>query len=98
MSINFTFTGAAAVVLGAALIGCSAVKTQTLDRKSSEKCNTESAECKRWTELAIKCDDNSLMRDAGYMGSLEPWCLRAEEYREQVTGVELSNAPGAHNF
>jgi hypothetical protein len=32
------------------------------------------------------------------MGRQEPYCTDAETYREQVTGIELENAPGAYNF
>ena len=108
MKFNAALTGAAAVVVGAALIGCayekpttvssSPVEPKTLNRPANEKCNSDSYLCERWTELAIKCEENMARRDEGYMGRLEPWCLRTEKYREQVTGIELSGAPGAYNF
>lgn len=108
MKFNAALSGAAAVVVGAALIGCAAekpttvssspVETKTLNRPANEKCNSDSAECKLWTEISIKCDENLARRDEGYMGKLEPWCSQAEEFREQVTGIELSSAPGAYNF
>ncbi len=108
MKFNAALSGAAAVVVGAALIGCSADQTKTLDnssmetktlnRPTNEKCNSDSVRCKRWTELAIKCEENMARRDEGYMGRLEPWCGQMEAYREQSTGIELSSAPGAYNF
>ena len=41
-----------------------------------------------WTGLALKCE-------LSYSGSP---CTRAEAYREQVTGIEVSSAPKAYIF
>ena len=82
------------VLFGATVIGCSSDTTvKTLDRPANEKCNSASPECEQWTKLAIKCDANMARRDEGYMGKLEPWCSDAEEYREKVTGIDLSSTP-----
>ena len=67
-------------------------------RSVSEKCHSNSFECKKWTRLAKACDKNMARRADGYMGRLEPYCSRAEEYRELVSGVGLSTAPGAYSF
>ena len=68
------------------------------DRSESGKCYSNSFECKRWTRLAMACDKKMAQRADGYLGRLEPYCSRAEEYREVVSGVELSTAPVAYNF
>ena len=70
----------------------------TLNRPASERCNSESADCKQWTEWAIKCEENMKRRDEGYMGKLTPYCSAMEDLRERVTGIELSTAPGAYDF
>lgn len=58
----------------------------------------QSAEKQEWLRLKNLCDENMARRDAGFMGRLEPYCLRAEELRERATGIELSTSPGASNF
>jgi hypothetical protein len=67
-------------------------------RGADEVCQSNSAECQQWTELAQKCEENMRQRDAGYMGRQEPYCGQMETYRERVTGVALSTAPGAYAF
>jgi len=61
-------------------------------RSPAEVCTSDSAECKTWTELALKCEQNLANAVAGNA------CTKAEEYREQVTGVALSSDPGAYSF
>ena len=51
-----------------------------------------------WLRLKTLCAENMARRDAGYTGSLEPHCTRAEELRERASGVESSTAPGAAQF
>ena len=60
----------------------------TTYRSNSEMCISPSVDCKFWTGLALKCE-------LGYSGSP---CTRAEAYREQVTGIEVSSAPKAFVF
>ena len=67
-------------------------------RSASEACQTTSQECQTWTELAKKCEESLRQREAGYMGRQEPYCTQAETYREEVTGIPLSTAPGAYSF
>jgi hypothetical protein len=67
-------------------------------RSVDQFCNSASPACQKWTELARKCEYNLRQREAGYMGRQEPYCTDAEIYREQVTGIELENVPGAYNF
>jgi hypothetical protein len=73
-------------------------KEVTLSRPASERCNSDSKECKEWTKLAIGCEQNMKRRDGGYMGKLPPYCTSMENLRERVTGIESSTAPGAYNF
>ena len=70
----------------------------TLNRPASERCNSDTLACKEWTKLAIGCDENMKRRDEGYTGKLTPYCSAAENYREQVTGIASSTAPGAYVF
>lgn len=97
-----------AAVLTLVLTGCVHATTPAPDaaagvanipeRETSEACQSSSPECRRWTELAKLCEENLRQRDAGFMGRQEPYCTQAEEYREAVTGVADSTAPGAHRF
>ncbi|MDC0310446.1 hypothetical protein OAL66_01780 [bacterium] len=85
----------------ALLIGCSADKKEVSawpERDASEMCNSDSFECTTWKTLAQQCDKNMARRAEGYTGRLEPYCTKAEEYREFVTGIDLSSDPGAYNF
>ena len=70
----------------------------TLNRPASQKCNSDSKDCKQWTAWAIKCEENMKRRDEGYMGKLTPYCSAMENLRVRATGIELSTAPGAYNF
>ena len=88
----------AGLTFGFILLAIVAPREETLDRPANQKCNSDSPECKQWTKLAIKCDANVARREAGYMGKLESWCGDAEEYREKVTGIDLSSNPGAYIF
>jgi hypothetical protein len=67
-------------------------------RSAFDTCQTTSEECRTWTELARKCEDNMRRRDSGFMGRLEPFCDQAEDYRERVTGVADSSEKGAYDF
>jgi hypothetical protein len=67
-------------------------------RSAKEVCQSRTPACQKWTELARKCEDNMRQRDAGYMGPQKPYCTQAETFREKVTGIPLSSAPGAYNF
>jgi hypothetical protein len=67
-------------------------------RGPDEVCQTNSAECQEWTELARKCEENMRARDAGDMSPQRPYCTQAEALRERITGLEDSSAPGAYRF
>lgn len=67
-------------------------------RSRSEICTSDSANCQKWTELAVPCEENMKRREEGYMGKLEPWCSQMEEFREQVTGIPVSSDPRAYSF
>jgi hypothetical protein len=67
-------------------------------RSPDEICQSTSPECRRWTELARKCQDNMTQREAGYMGQQQPYCSEMEAFREQVTGIAESSSPGAYSF
>jgi|694.fasta_scaffold30115_15 hypothetical protein len=67
-------------------------------REDDEVCQTTTEACQKWTELAKKCEENTKRRNEGFMGKLEPYCTEMETYREQVTGIALSTAPGAFDF
>ena len=86
--------------LAAGLIACGGAPEAKRDarsellsyRRSDETCTSDSVECKTWTELALKCEQNLANAVAGNA------CTKAEEYREKITGVALSSAPGAYSF
>jgi len=61
-------------------------------RIAGEVCQSNSPECQSWMEKALVCETNLVN---GIAGSA---CTQAEQYRERVTGIELSTAPGAFNF
>ncbi len=67
-------------------------------RSESERCHTQSSECRKWTELAVKCERNLARIEEGFVEHLTPYCSRAEEYREKVTGIELSSDAKAYVF
>jgi len=67
-------------------------------RGPDEVCQSNSAECQEWTELARKCEENMRARDAGDMSPQQPYCTQAEALREQITGIEDSSSPGAYRF
>lgn len=77
----------------------SAVKAGVDRRSSDEICRSTSVECKNWTALAQGCALNMRRREAGYMGKFpRNYCSEAETYREEVTGIKNSSAPGAFSF
>lgn len=61
-------------------------------RSANEVCTSETSECIEWTKLMLKCEENLAKMVPGNA------CTIAEEYREDVTGIELSSSPGAYNF
>lgn len=61
-------------------------------RGPAEVCSSDSVECKTWAKLALTCEQNLANAVAGNA------CTKAEQYREQVTGVAVSSDPGAYNF
>lgn len=67
-------------------------------RALNEVCNSTSQQCQAWTALARKCEDNMRQREQGYMGAQPPFCTQAEQYREAITGIADSSAPGAYSF
>jgi hypothetical protein len=67
-------------------------------RTRENACMSTTPECKKWTELAIKCEENMKLREQGYMGELTSYCGEMEDYREQITGIALSSDPGAYDF
>jgi hypothetical protein len=67
-------------------------------RSPEEVCNTTSENCQKWTFLSKKCEINMLQRELGYMGKQVLYCSEAQSLRQQVTGIDLSTAPGAYNF
>ena len=69
-------------------------------RSTDEMCQSNSGDCMVWTGLALKCEMNLVEIDKGNYAS-QPYrgaCGQTEEFRERVTGIESSNAPGAFNF
>ena len=82
-----------------ALVACGGEETHA-DRKAKlltyrsldEICTTTSEECKTWTAQAVVCEENLANAVPGNA------CTLMENYRETVTGIELSTAPGAYNF
>jgi hypothetical protein len=67
-------------------------------RGADEVCQTNSAECQSWTELARKCEENMRARDAGDVSPQQPYCIQAEALRERITGLQDSSAPGSYRF
>ena len=68
-------------------------------RSASEMCQSDSAKCGEWLYLAESCGYSMKAIDAGqYDSKFRGSCGKAETFREQVTGVELSTAPGAFTF
>lgn len=67
-------------------------------RGPAEVCQSTSAACQQWTELARKCEENMRQRDAGFMGRQLPHCSDMEALRERVTGIPDSGSPGAYSF
>lgn len=67
-------------------------------RGADEVCQSNSAECQEWTELARKCEENMRARDAGDMSPQKQYCAEAEKLRERLTGIALSSEPGAFSF
>jgi hypothetical protein len=63
-------------------------------RSASETCTSNSPECVAWTEMALQCERQL----AGAPVTVQGACTLAEDFREAVTGVELSSAPGAFKF
>ena len=61
-------------------------------RSVDEVCTSDSTDCRQWIEMALKCEHNLEKMIAGNA------CTQAEEFREQVTGIELSSKPGAYDF
>ena len=69
------------------------LRNQLLEyRKPSEICQSDSPACKAWMGEALRCETNLANGMAGNA------CSKAEEYREAVTGIELSTATGAFKF
>ena len=68
-------------------------------RSSSEMCNSDSGNCMAWTGMALKCELGLAEMDKGnYNNPYRGSCLEAESFRESVTGIGLSTAPGAYSF
>ena len=65
-----------------------------------KKCNSDSPECKRYSELAIKCAQYSVLagRDESYKDEVETWCSAMETYRAFTTEIDDPNSPGAYVF
>jgi len=61
-------------------------------RDSSEACDSDSPECRDWTLMALKCEENLAN---GVRGTD---CTKAEEFRELMTGVMNSSDAGAYRF
>ena len=82
-----------------ALVSCGGEETHT-DRQNkllkyrgpNEVCTSASKACVAWTVKALQCEENLANAVPGTA------CTQAEMYREAVTGVELSSAPGAYSF
>ena len=93
------------LIAGFTVVGCSAqqpapqkpndgdLRSKLLEyRKPGEICQSDSPQCKAWMEKALLCETNLVNGIAGNA------CTMAEQYRETVTGIELSTAPGAFKF
>ena len=63
-------------------------------RGPDEICNSDGGNCMLWTNLALHCERQS----NGETTSYDKPCSAMESFRERVTGVDLSTAPGAYNF
>jgi hypothetical protein len=79
------FAGAVAI-FGATQYKTPAQKLVEL-RSPDTVCTTDSKECELWTKLMLGCEQGT-----------SKTCAAAENYREAITGVELSTAPNAFNF
>jgi hypothetical protein len=69
-------------------------------RSASETCTSDSPSCATWTEMALQCERQLAGAPIMVRGVAkgQSACGKAEEYREAVTGIELSTAPGAYEF
>lgn len=63
-------------------------------RKADEICQSDSGNCMAWTNLALHCERQL----AGEVTDYHKPCTAAEEFRERVTGIDLSSAPNAYVF
>ena len=78
----------------------SAAKELLTYRSASETCTSGSPSCVTWTEMALQCERQLAGAPIMVRGVAkgQSACGKAEEYREAVTGIELSTAPGAYKF
>lgn len=63
-------------------------------RDSNEICMTDGGNCMAWTNMALHCERQL----NGERTDFRKPCTRAETFRERVTGIESSSAPGAYSF
>ena len=63
-------------------------------RGADEICTSDSGNCMAWTNLALHCERQM----SGERTDYSKPCTSAESFRERVTGIELSSAPGAYRF
>ena len=68
-------------------------------RSQHEMCHSGSKYCKRWTELAYRCELSLWQINNGEFDSpFKGYCRKAEAFRERITGIKLSTFPGAYDF
>ena len=63
-------------------------------RAPGEVCTSDSGECMLWTNLALHCE----RQYNGETTSYDKPCSSMETFRERITGIDLSSAPGAYSF
>ena len=63
-------------------------------RSPDQICTSEGGDCMLWTNLSLHCERQLNGETTDYR---KP-CTAAEDFRERVTGIELSTDPGAYSF
>ena len=68
-------------------------------RGAESVCVSKTPDCLKWTLLAYQCEKSfEAEEDIPFSGGVGNPCSKMEEFREKVTGIELSSARGAYAF
>ena len=71
------------------------IHSELVDLRGEDRvCDGDSGECAHWVILALHCERQYNGISTGY----DQPCGDMEDLREQLTGIDLSSAPGAYNF